>query len=76
MKIQLPQKEPLPRVCRHMRTKTAFGANQEWKRGESTTASYWCLATLQPFGLDDQYCHPLECQKGRVCFEPCAEDED
>ncbi len=58
---------PLPNVCRLLRTKT-YG-HGEWKRGDSTTAVYWCLATMQPFGVDDQYCHPHQCQKGRVCFE-------
>jgi hypothetical protein len=65
-----------PKVCRLLRTKTSFGGNQEWKRGDSTTAVYWCLATMQPFGIDDQYCHPHQCQRGRVCFEPCPEDEE
>ena len=69
---------PLPKVCRLLRTKTAYGAGErgaEWKRGESTTAVYWCLATMEAFGADDGYCHPHECRSGRACFEPCAEDE-
>ena len=49
---------PAPRVCRLIRTKTAFGAGDEWKRGESPTAVYWCLATMEAFGADDGYCHP------------------
>jgi hypothetical protein len=70
---------PLPKVCRLLRTKTSYGAGErgaEWKRGESTTAVYWCLATMESFGADDGFCHPHECVKGRTCFEPCAEDED
>jgi hypothetical protein len=75
-----PEPKPeLPKVCRLLRTKTAWGTSErgaEWKRGDSTTASYWCLATMEPFGVDDQYCHPHQCQKGRACFEPCPEEED
>jgi hypothetical protein len=67
---------PVPRVCRMLRTKTSFGASNEWKRGESPTAVYWCLATMEAFGADDGYCHPTACRKGRACFEPCPEDEE
>jgi hypothetical protein len=69
----------LPKVCRLLRTKTSFGVGDrgaEWKRGESTTAAYWCLATMEAFGADDSFAHPHECRKGRVCFEPCAGDEE
>jgi hypothetical protein len=69
---------PLPKVCRLLGTKTAFGSDErgaEWKRGESTTAVYWCLATMEAFGADDDYCHPHKCVRGRACFEPCVEDE-
>jgi hypothetical protein len=62
------RREAPPKVCRLLRTKT-YG-NDAWKYGDSTTATYWCLATMQPFGVDDQYCHPHQCQKGRVCYEP------
>ncbi|HXU73632.1 MAG TPA: hypothetical protein VN947_30145 [Polyangia bacterium] len=65
-----------PLVCRMLRTKTSFGAGDEWKRGESPTAVYWCLATMEAFGADDGYCHPHACVRGRACFEPCAEDEE
>ena len=57
------RRAPLPQVCRLLRTKTAYGAGEhgaEWKRGESTTAVYWCLATMESFGADDGYCHPHE----------------
>jgi len=66
----------VPQVCRMLRTKTAFGASQEWKRGESPTAVYWCLATMESFGADDGVCHPHDCVRGRACFEPCPEDEE
>jgi len=67
---------PVPQVCRLLRTKTAFGGSQEWKRAESTTAVYWCLATMESFGADDSYCHPNACVRGRACFEPCLEDDE
>ena len=59
-----------------LRTKTAFGGSQEWKRAESTTAVYWCLATMESFGADDSYCHPHACVRGRACYEPCDSDDD
>ncbi len=67
----------LPRVCRLLRTKTAYGvgsAGALWKLGESTTAVYWCLATMEAFGPDDAFCHPHHCGQGRACFEPDAAD--
>ena len=63
---------PLPIVCRMLRTKTAFGSMQpgapEWQRGESTTAQYWCLQTMESAGADDGYAHPGSCREGRSCF--------
>ena len=63
----------LPTVCRLLRTKTSFGAGEEgalWKLGRSTTAAYWCLATMEPFGPDESFCHPHACAAGRACFQP------
>ena len=64
-------------VCRFLRTKTAFGtlttdSNLEpapWTSGASTTAVYWCLATMQSSGPDDGFAHPHSCCDGRRCFE-------
>ena len=67
-----PAPAELPDVCRLLRTKTAYGANERgalWKLGLSTTASYWCLATMEAFGADDGYCHPHQCVRGRACWE-------
>ena len=64
--------EELPRVCRLLRTKTAFGADAAgalWKLGESTTAAYWCLGTMEAFGPDDSYVHAHVCTEGRRCFQ-------
>ncbi len=69
----------LPAVCRLLRTKTAYGADEAgalWKLGDSTTATYWCLATMEPFGVDDRYCHPHTCTRGRACYEPHPADDD
>ena len=61
-----------PRVCRLLRTKTAFGttdAGHDWQAGGSTTAVYWCLGTMQTAGPDDGLAHPHDCHEGRRCFE-------
>jgi len=67
-----PPQQDLPQVCVNLRTKNAFGANvgyQPWQTGESTTAAYWCLKTMQSAGPDDGLCHPHECKNGRKCFQ-------
>lgn len=59
-------------VCRLLRTKMSFGSfawphpTDEW--GDSTTAVYWCLQTMESFGADDDYVHPHKCISGRRCF--------
>lgn len=62
----------LPVVCRMLRTKTAFGSMQpdgpDWRTGESTSAVYWCLHTMETAGVDDGYAHPHTCREGRSCF--------
>jgi hypothetical protein len=65
--------EQVPNVCTLLRTKTAFGSFQgtdapPWQAGASTTAVFWCLATMTTTGPDDRYCHPHECHEGRHCF--------
>jgi hypothetical protein len=64
----------VPTVCKLLRTKTAFGSFAEtaappWQTGESTTAAFWCLATMQSAGPDDFYAHPHQCHAGRSCFK-------
>ena len=73
MNLPTINNEPLPTVCRLLRTKTAFGTladtdSPPWQLGESTTAIFWCLATMQSAGPDDSYCHPTACREGRGCF--------
>ena len=74
-----PAPVALPDLCRMLRTKTAYGVGERgatWKLGESTSAVYWCLATMEAFGVDDNYCHPHACQPGRACFESAEAGED
>ena len=62
---------PLPEVCCLLRTKTAFGAPvgyTAWQQGESSTAVYWCLKTMQTVGPDESFVHPHYCCSGRECF--------
>jgi hypothetical protein len=66
------------RVCRMLRTKNSFAsyANVDevpWQEGESTTAVYWCLRTMETAGPDDDYAHPSACRVGRSCFRPDEE---
>lgn len=59
-------------VCRRLRTKKAFGSFHgnlySWQSGDSTTAVYWCLRTMETVGPDDGFAHPHACVSGRECF--------
>jgi hypothetical protein len=73
-----PPEPPEPRVCRLLRTKSAFGADAtgaRWRRGESTTAAYWCLGTMECFGPDESWVHPHVCAAGRRCSQPEVDAE-
>jgi len=62
---------PAAAVCTLLRTKTAFGtfdAGHDWQSGNSTTAAYWCLATMLTSGPDDALAHAHTCRHGRRCF--------
>ena len=65
-----------PQVCSCLRTKTAFGSlsgsHHAWQQGKSTTAVYWCLATMGNSGPDERIAHPQKCRAGRECYR---EDE-
>jgi len=72
------QAAELPDICQHLRTKTAFGTNTgytPWQTGESQTASYWCLKTMQSAGPDDGLAHPHKCKQGRACFRSVKNDD-
>jgi hypothetical protein len=70
-------------VCRLLRTKTAFGSymletddgsiegntgDPAWQNGDSTTAVFWCLKTMDTCGPDDDFAHAKSCRPGRECF--------
>jgi hypothetical protein len=68
-----------PHVCCLLRTKTAFGSymletdeagddQPTWQDGNSTTAVFWCLKTMDTFGPDDAAAHAKSCRAGRECF--------
>jgi hypothetical protein len=71
---------PIPVVCRKLRTKMAFGTMhaglRDWRHGDSTTAVYWCLVTMESAGPDDAYAHAHSCGRGRECFVPPAGEDD
>jgi hypothetical protein len=77
MSTPLPQLDDIngiPTVCRLLRTKHAFGTFAEgdfdpWQTGESTTAVFWCLATMQSCGPDDSFAHPTHCHSSRGCYQ-------
>ena len=49
----------------------AFGSvvgAEDWRAGESTTAAYWCLCTMESAGPDDDFAHAKKCRAGRRCF--------
>lgn len=69
-----PSQQPQT-VCSLLRTKTAFGAyasddeeQLDWQSGESTTAVFWCLKTMETCGPDDHFAHPSTCRVGRRCY--------
>jgi hypothetical protein len=66
----LRDERTVPNVCRSLRTKTAFGSDGgpgDWKFGDSTTAVYWCLRTMETFGPDGNFCHAHSCGPHRRC---------
>jgi len=73
------REERVPEVCAKLRTKMAFGSlsqTRDWRFGETTTAGYWCLRTMETWGTDEQLALPHACVKGRVCFAPPAGSDD
>jgi hypothetical protein len=67
-----------PVVCPMLRTKTAFGTfvdRDAWQEGNSSTAVYWCLRTMETVGPDEALAHPQSCCAGRSCYQsPEVED--
>ena len=69
------ERETDAQVCRLLRTKLAFsamvtgdGEPVHWQRGEGSTATYWCLLTMECGGPDDGLAHAEECRRGRGCY--------
>jgi hypothetical protein len=61
-----------PRVCRRVRSKgepgIRYDAAVDWETGFVSTATFWCVATGESVGPDDDLVHPHACGEGRVCF--------
>jgi hypothetical protein len=56
---------------------TMHAGLRDWRHGDSTTAVYWCLVTMESAGPDDTYVHAHSCGRGRECFvPPVGEDDD
>jgi hypothetical protein len=75
MTLPIHRSSQVPKVCRMLRTKMAFGFCEgddvePWETGASTTAVYWCLNTMQTAGPDEQLAHAEECREGRACYQP------
>jgi hypothetical protein len=63
-------------TCRKLRTKMAFlpvrdadGDAVYWQKGDSSTAVYWCLRTMECAGPDGGLAHASLCRGDRVCCE-------
>ena len=69
----------LPVVCRKLRTKTGFGTLEglarDWREGASSSASFWCLRTMEPWGTDQRPAPAGTCRQGRSCFEALDGEE-
>lgn len=68
----LDDETAVPNVCRMLRTKTHYGTytstDTPWQTGDSSTAVYWCLKTMETAGPDDAFAHPHTCLAGRACY--------
>ncbi len=63
--------EAQAQLCRCLRTKAAFGSvvgEEDWQLGHSSTAVYWCLATMEHVGPDEGPVDVHACREGRRCF--------
>lgn len=72
------QKPPL--VCRRLRSKGTPGYRYEevvgWDTGFVSTATFWCVATGESVGPDDDLVHPHSCGGARACFREPTEDPE
>lgn len=61
-----------PTVCQLLRSRGGVDDQFDgidWQYGHSMTAAYWCLATMESVGPDEQFAHAQQCREGRGCFE-------
>ena len=67
-----------PRVCRRVRSKGTPGVRYDsavaWEVGYVSTATFWCVATGESVGPDDEQVHPHVCGEGRLCFRAPSEE--
>jgi hypothetical protein len=70
------QDEKQPVVCALLRTRGGVDDQFDgidWQLGHSMTAAYWCLATTESVGPDDNFAHAQVCREGRSCFQKPVE---
>lgn len=67
-----------PRVCRRVRSKGTPGIRYEsavaWESGFVSTATFWCVATGDSVGPDDDLVHPHACGEARACFRAPSDE--
>jgi hypothetical protein len=67
-----------PCVCRRVRSKGEPGVRYDaavaWDVGFVSTATFWCVATGESVGPDDDLVHPHACGEARVCFRAPTDD--
>jgi len=70
--MQPPVAERPPIVCGRLRSKGTPGLSYEdsvgFAAGWISTATFWCTATAEAIGPDDDTVHPHTCVEGRGCF--------
>jgi hypothetical protein len=71
-----PDQNRPPVVCQLLRTRGGVDDQFDgidWQYGHSMTAAYWCLATMESTGPDDNFAHAQVCREGRACFQKPVE---
>jgi hypothetical protein len=67
-----------PCVCRRVRSKGTPGVRYDaavaWDAGFVSTATFWCVATGDSVGPDDDQVHPHVCGEARACFRAPTDD--
>jgi hypothetical protein len=67
-----------PCVCRRLRSKGTPGIRYDaavaWDSGFVSTATFWCVATGDSVGPDDDLVHPHACGTARPCFREPTEE--